>query len=70
MGMYSIKFNNSKTIIKKMNELNIIIQIVQLAFSSGKIVNINEIKAITDALDKIEIIIKRSEIVNETTTRL
>jgi hypothetical protein len=52
-----------------MNEFNIIIQIVQLAFSSGKIVNINEIKAITDALDKIEQIIKRSEIVNETTTR-
>lgn len=52
-----------------MNELNIIIQIVQLAFSSGKIVNINEIKAITNALDKIEHIIKQSEIVTEKTIR-
>jgi hypothetical protein len=48
-----------------MNELNIIIQVVQLAFSSGKIVNIQEIKATIIALDKIEQIIKRSEIIVE-----
>lgn len=37
-----------------MESLNIIKQVVQLAFSSGKITNISEIKAIVIALEELE----------------
>ena len=37
-----------------MESLNILKQVVQVAFSSGKITNIEEIKAIVIALEKLE----------------
>jgi hypothetical protein len=37
-----------------MESLNIIKQVVQVAFASGKISNIDEVKAIVIALDKLE----------------
>jgi hypothetical protein len=37
-----------------MESLNILKQVVQIAFSSGKITNIDEIKAIVIAIEKLE----------------
>jgi hypothetical protein len=37
-----------------MEQLNILKQVVQVAFASGKISNIDEIKAIVIAIDKLE----------------
>jgi hypothetical protein len=37
-----------------MDELNVIKQVIQVAFASGKITNIEEIKVILIALEKIE----------------
>lgn len=37
-----------------MESLNILKQVVQIAFASGKITNIDEIKTIVIALDKLE----------------
>jgi hypothetical protein len=37
-----------------MQELNVIKQVVQVAFSSGKLTNLEEIKIILIALEKIE----------------
>ena len=39
---------------KTMNELNVIKQVVQVAFASGKLTNLQEIKVILIALEKIE----------------
>jgi hypothetical protein len=37
-----------------MEELNVIKQVIQLAFASGKLTNLEEIKVILIALEKIE----------------
>lgn len=37
-----------------MEQLNLIKQVVQLAFASGKITNLDEIKKITEAFDLIQ----------------
>jgi hypothetical protein len=37
-----------------MEELNIIKQVIQVAFSSGKLTNLEEIKVILIAIEKIE----------------
>jgi hypothetical protein len=37
-----------------MESLNILKQVVQIAFASGKITNIDEIKAIVIAIEKLE----------------
>jgi hypothetical protein len=37
-----------------MEELNVIKQVIQVAFASGKITNLEEIKVILIALEKIE----------------
>lgn len=59
-----------------MEELNVIKQVIQVAFASGKITNLEEIKVILIALEKIESKLKGletknnvSDIVPETTTR-
>jgi hypothetical protein len=38
-----------------MESLNILKQVVQIAFASGKITNLEEIKAIVIAIEKLEI---------------
>lgn len=42
-----------------MQELNLIKQVVQVAFASGKITNIEEIKAIVIALERLEVQISK-----------
>jgi hypothetical protein len=37
-----------------MQELNVIKQVIQVAFASGKLTNLEEIKVILIAIDKIE----------------
>ena len=37
-----------------MNELNVLKQVVQVAFASGKLTNLEEIKVILIALEKID----------------
>jgi hypothetical protein len=59
-----------------MDELNVIKQVIQVAFASGKLTNLEEIKVILIAFEKIESKLKGLEtknnvldIVPETTTR-
>jgi hypothetical protein len=53
-----------------MNELNIIKQVVQLAFTSGKISNLDEIKTIVTAIDILESKLKTVENTNQFTNTI
>ena len=55
--LYPTKFNPNFTKQlkhKTMQELNVIKQVVQVAFASGKLTNLEEIKVILIAIEKIE----------------
>jgi len=45
-----------------MEELNVIKQVIQVAFASGKLTNLEEIKVILIALEKIESKLKDSSL--------
>ena len=45
-----------------MEELNVIKQVIQVAFASGKLTNIEEIKVILIALEKIESKLKETTV--------
>ena len=46
-----------------MEELNVIKQVIQVAFASGKLTNLEEIKVILIALDKIENKLKDTQLI-------
>jgi hypothetical protein len=46
-----------------MEELNVIKQVIQVAFASGKLTNLEEIKVILIALEKIESKLKDTQLI-------